>query len=328
MTLDLSGLSDIGALLGAQNKGNGLRSVRVDAIQPDPNQPRKSFDEVSLAELAQSMESIGIIQPPVVRTGRDCYLLISGERRWRAARQLGWDTIDVIVRDDLDSRAQLVENIQREDLSAWEIYRVIAGELDAGAKQLDLAKAFGKSKQWISAYASIAKMPQAFVMLLRDNRVSGLTALQSLYRLYEDKPDVAKQVLDSSELITAVGIAHAAAAASTPCPRQAAEQHRPSTSPEDKNQKSVTTMSSAGLRVGHDVGQAQPVDNPARVPHVSEHLPIRIRVEYDSAHWIVDYSHQRSEMDGTVSVRLDGAEGNVRFAPIAALRLESIEIIK
>lgn len=325
MTLDLSGLADISALISAQNKGNGLRSVRVDAIHPDPNQPRKRFDEVSLAELAQSIESIGMIQPPVVRTGKDCYLLISGERRWRAARWLGWDRLDVIVRDDLNSRAQLVENIQREDLSAWEIYRVIAGELDAGAKQLDLAKAFGKSKQWISAYASIAKMPEAFMVLLRDNRVSGLTALQSLYRLYEDRPDVARQLLASGELITAVGIA-AAAATFTPCSRQAAETHHPSDSHEDESRRSITTTSSAELDVGSDTDQAQPLNDPTRTPHVLAPLPIRIRVEYDSASWIVDYTNQRREVDGTVSVKLNGADGNVLFAPLAVLRLNSIEI--
>src|SRR6185437_12271632 len=182
MTLDLSGLSDINALLSAQNKGNGLRSVRVDAIRPDPNQPRKSFDEVSLAELAQSIQSIGIIQPPVVRTGKDCYPLISGERRWRAARQLGWEKIDVIVRDDLNAHAQLVENIQREALTPWEIYRVVSAELDAGTTQAELARALGKSKAWIAAYAAVNKMPESLVTALRERRVTGITALGHLHR--------------------------------------------------------------------------------------------------------------------------------------------------
>lgn len=119
------------------------------------------FDEGALAELAASIQSIGIIQPPVVRAHDGGYLLISGERRWRAARQLGLEKIDVIVRDDLSSRAQLVENIQREALSPWEIYRVIAAELDSGTTQADLARSIGKSRTWVTAYAAVNHMPDA-----------------------------------------------------------------------------------------------------------------------------------------------------------------------
>src|SRR6185437_2166604 len=202
MTLDLSSLDDISALIRGQDTGKGTRAVRVDAIRSDPDQPRKTFEQESLSELAESIRSVGIIQPPVVRTQDDGYMLISGERRWRAARQLGWEKIDVIVRDDLSARAQLVENIQRESLSDWEIYRVISGELDAGAKQVDLAAAFGKSKQWVEAYAAVRKMPEVLVTALRENRVAGITAMGHLHRLHNNRPDVARRLLDSPEPIT------------------------------------------------------------------------------------------------------------------------------
>ena len=329
MAFDFSELSKVSSLLNEQGAGNGIRRVRVDSIQPDPNQPRKTFDQESLAELAQSIQSMGIVQPPVVRTHTAGYMLISGERRWRAAGQLGLQTIEIIVRDDLSARAQLVENIQREALSAWEIYRVIGGELEAGAKQLDLAKAFGKSKQWISAYASIAKMPEPFIALLRDNRVSGITALHALYRLHQDRPEVAKQLLDSSDLITTVGVAHANAGASPQNPNQAADSSRAiSPDPGDKSQNRATRTPFTGCVVEKDVEQTSPVGNPARTPSARKSLPIRIRAHYDNANWIVDYTRQRSEADGTVSVMLEGAEADVRFAPIAALRLQSIDVIE
>lgn len=328
MPLDLSLLDDVTALFRCQEQGKEIRQVRVDAIRPDPDQPRKTFDEDALTELAASIQSTGIIQPPVVRKADAGYMLISGERRWRAARQLGWEAIDVIVRDDLSTRAQLVENIQREALSSWEIYRVIAGELDAGAKQLDLAEAFGKSKQWISAYASIAKMPEPFVALLRDNRVSGITALQSLYRLYEDQPDVAEQLLDSCELITAVGVAHASAEASIPCPDQVADISRPLHQAEAENQDCVTPTSVVEFGVEKDVGQTPSAGNSARLPKARKQLPIRIRAHYNNASWIVDYTRQRSDADGAVSVMLESAEDSARFAPIAGLRLQSIDVIE
>src|SRR6185437_4984370 len=189
MTLDLSSLDDISALIRGQDTGKGTRAVRVDAIRSDPDQPRKTFEQESLSELAESIRSVGIIQPPVVRTQDDGYMLISGERRWRAARQLGWEKIDVIVRDDLSARAQLIENIQREALSAWEIYRVIAGEIDAGTTQTDLARALGKSGGWVGAYAAVCKMPESFVSLLRESRIADITALGHLYRLHQERPE-------------------------------------------------------------------------------------------------------------------------------------------
>ena len=154
MPFDLSPLSKISALLKEQDarKEAGLLEVRVDAIQPDPNQPRKAFDDGALAELAQSIESVGLIHPPTVRTQDQQYMLISGERRWRATRLLGKETIQVIVRDGLDActtaHAQLVENIQNESLSSWEIYRAIVAELESGTTQADLATALGKSRAW------------------------------------------------------------------------------------------------------------------------------------------------------------------------------------
>jgi ParB family chromosome partitioning protein len=330
MAYDFSELDKISSLLDEQesSRAKGLRAVAVDSISPDPSQPRKTFDEETLSELAESIQSVGIIQPPVVRTHDGGYLLISGERRWRAARQLGWEKIDVIVRDDLNAHAQLVENIQREALSPWEIYRVIASELDAGAKQVDLAKAFGKSKAWVAAYASVAKMPEAFMTLLRENRVSGMTALQSLYRLYETQPEAAKQLLDSRTQITAVGVAQASATApEAPSTHDGSDSQASHSHDAERRKDGVAPATSPPAVSGEDGSTQPPAASPARGPQVRKPLPILIRAHYDNANWIVDYTCQREEADRSVFVKLVAEDGSVCFERIESLKLQSIDVI-
>lgn len=320
MTLDLSGLSDISALLSAQNKGNGLRSVRVDAIHPDPNQPRKRFDEASLTELAESIRAVGIIQPPVVRSFDDGYLLIAGERRWRAARLLGLEVIDVIVRDDLEARAQIVENIQRDALSAWEIYRWIASELDAGAKQNELAAAIGKSKQWVSAYASIAKMPESLITALRENRIEDVTALGRLCRLQKELPEEATRLLGSCAPITRKAVAGAfvessALRSDTDGDAQADASGRYASNPVEPPDKVSDSKS-------HDVKERA---TPAVVSGASPLLPVRITAYYEGRNWLVNYADQDTDANGGRTVKIEGEEGAVRYALLGSLRLQSIE---
>lgn len=320
MTLDLSGLSDISALLSAQNKGNGLRSVRVDAIRPDPNQPRKSFDETSIAELAESIRAVGIIQPPVVRRFDDGYLLIAGERRWRAARLLGLEVIDVIVRDDLEAKAQIVENIQRDALSAWEVYRWIASELDAGTKQNELAAGIGKSKQWISAYASIAKMPESLITALRENRIEDITALGHLCRLQKELPEEATRLLGSCVPITRKAVADAFVQSS------ASHSHTDGDGRIDASSRSASNQAESPDKVSdsksHDVKERAA---PAAVSEASPLLPVRITVYYEGRNWLVNYAEQDTDADGARTVKIEGEEGAVRFALLGSLRLLSIE---
>ncbi len=93
-------------------------------MRPDLEQPRKTFDEEALQELARSMDSNGLLQPITVRPDEDDFILIAGERRWRAACLLGWETIPAIVRSDVTlgeaAKLQLLENIVRRDLNRVE----------------------------------------------------------------------------------------------------------------------------------------------------------------------------------------------------------------
>src|SRR4029079_19200275 len=114
--------------------------VSVSRIQPSPFQPRRSFDEAKIAELAGSILNQGIIQPLVVRPKADGFELIAGESRWRAAMKAGLTHVPVVIRDASDHEAlqlALVENLQREDLNPIEEangYRRLPGEVHSGAE--------------------------------------------------------------------------------------------------------------------------------------------------------------------------------------------------
>ena len=129
-------------------------------MRPDPEQPRKSFDEEALQELARSMDNNGLLQPIVVRPipegrkGGIRYILIAGERRWRAAGQLGWKTIPAIIREDLTieeaAKLQVLENIVRRDLDPVEEARAFKKMLDEGYTIQEISEAVGLAVSQIS----------------------------------------------------------------------------------------------------------------------------------------------------------------------------------
>ena len=100
-----------------------MAEIKVADCTPNPTQPRRHFDETALEELADSIRTLGLIQPITVRKDGDKYLIISGERRWRAAQLAGVDTVPAYIRDVDDENLHamaLVENIQRQDLSFFD----------------------------------------------------------------------------------------------------------------------------------------------------------------------------------------------------------------
>ena len=100
-----------------------VKQLPVDSIDPSPYQPRTIFDDERIDELCQTIKTHGVIQPIVVRVRNDRFELIAGERRWRAVKKLGYDTIPAILREFNDSQAAsiaLIENLQREGLTAIE----------------------------------------------------------------------------------------------------------------------------------------------------------------------------------------------------------------
>ena len=162
---------------GAPEAGSsgGLLEVPLNAISPNPKQPRTRFDDEAIEALAVSIREVGILQPVVVRKSDRGYELIAGERRVRAAKLAGLATIPVVVRDTDDSdtlREALIENIHRQDLGPVELaeaFRELLEEL--GLKQEELADRVGVSRSHIANTIRLLALPLEVQQLLTDGKI-------------------------------------------------------------------------------------------------------------------------------------------------------------
>ena len=154
-----------------------LRELPVAAIKPNPNQPRKTFDDEALAGLASSIEASGVIQPLLVRPLPDgSYELIAGERRWRAARQAGLDKVPAVVRDSEQAermQVALIENMVREDLNPVDEARACAALVDElGLSKEELARRVGRSRPAVSNLIRLLDLPDEALALLESGELS------------------------------------------------------------------------------------------------------------------------------------------------------------
>ena len=153
-----------------------MTEISLSAIIPNPTQPRTEFDEVALEELAESIRQLGLIQPITVKRDGDKYIIISGERRWRASQKAGLEVIPAYVRevDDTTLHAMaLVENIQREDLNAIEIslgmQRLIE---ECGLTQEALAERLGKKRSTVANYLRLLNLPEEIQFAIKGGIIS------------------------------------------------------------------------------------------------------------------------------------------------------------
>jgi len=157
---------------------SGLLLVPIEQIAPNPFQPRKTFNEASIEELARSVREHGIVQPLVVtRTSSDKYKLIAGERRYRAAQKAGLSVVPVVVKEmmtDGDAlQVALIENIQREDLNPIEeaqAYHQL--HEDFGLTQEEIAKRVGKERSTVANFLRLIKLPDSVKKLLASGQLS------------------------------------------------------------------------------------------------------------------------------------------------------------
>jgi ParB family chromosome partitioning protein len=155
---------------------SGLLEVPVNAVSPNPKQPRTQWDEEEIQALAASIREVGILQPIVVRSaGENGYELVAGERRLRAAKVAGLATVPVVLRETDDSdllREALIENIHRQDLGPIELaeaFRQLLEEL--GLKQEDLAERVGVSRSHIANTIRLLQLPLETQQLLTDAKI-------------------------------------------------------------------------------------------------------------------------------------------------------------
>ena len=155
---------------------SNLSEVKMDDIRPNPNQPRRDFDDDTLQELANSIRQIGLVQPITLRDmGDGTYVIIAGERRWRACQRVGLTTIPAYIRtvdDENMMEMALVENIQREDLTAIEVALAYQSLIEQYSLTQDkLSERVGKNRATIANYLRLLKLPASVQVALRKREI-------------------------------------------------------------------------------------------------------------------------------------------------------------
>lgn len=154
-----------------------IETLPLREIEPDPGQPRKTFDDETLAELSASIAEHGLLQPIAVRPrASGGYLIVAGERRWRASRMAGLTEVPVIVKDVTDEQAMelaLVENLQREDLDPVEEAVGIRELMDrCGLTQEQAARKLGKSRSALANILRLLSLPESVLELLKSGFIT------------------------------------------------------------------------------------------------------------------------------------------------------------
>ncbi len=199
------------ALLGnteeIKNEGNiatltaELSYIPLSKVEPNPDQPRKEFDETALQELAQSIKENGVIVPITVIKENGRYVLIAGERRYRAAKMIGLNEIPAYIKVATKKEIMemaLVENIQREDLNAIEIAISLKGLIEeCNLTQEQMSERIGKNRSTITNYLRLLKLPAEVQLALRNNLIS-MGHARSLVNIESDTEqiEIVKRIIE------------------------------------------------------------------------------------------------------------------------------------
>lgn len=192
------------------SKSGSFYDFDVDIISPDPNQPRKNFDEDALQELADDLKKNGLIQPIVVRDDPDNvgkFIVVAGERRLKAAKLAGFKKIRSILSTYDNSQlgyVQIAENAKRDNLKFYEMAEFIVSRADAGEKQADIAEKLGLSKTRISEYMSWRDAPSFFKE--SKEKFPSMRAFYDLVKLYAEYPSEVTEFIKKAESISKVDI--------------------------------------------------------------------------------------------------------------------------
>ncbi len=192
----------LGALMGdvtLQSQEGGSVTLPIAQVEPGLKQPRKRFEEESLAELADSIREHGVIQPLTVRRlSSGYYQIIAGERRWRAAKQAGLTEIPALIIEADDRKVMelgLIENLQREDLNPVEEsrgYRTLMEEY--GMTQEEVARRMGKSRPAVTNALRLLALPEPVLAMLEDGRLSAGHARAVLSAPPEARQELAERI--------------------------------------------------------------------------------------------------------------------------------------
>ena len=185
------------------SKSGSFYDFDVDIISPDPNQPRKNFDETALQELADDLKKNGLIQPIVVRDDPDNvgkFIVVAGERRLKAAKLAGFKKIRSILSTYESSQlgyVQIAENAKRDNLKFYEMAEFIVSRANAGEKQADIAEKLGTSKSLVNLYM-IWKVAPDYLKDIKERFVS-IRTFYEITKLSENFPDEVKSFIATEE---------------------------------------------------------------------------------------------------------------------------------
>ncbi len=209
MSLDLSGLDQFKASTLLRTPAPAAEAappeMELDLIDFDPEQPRRSLDETLLAELAASIRAKGVLEPVSLRTHPDRpgrYIVNRGERRVRASRMAGLATVPWFLDERIDRYAQAIENLQREDLSPFDLAHFIAARESEGTSRAEIARRLGKPPSFITEAAGLVDAPVPVREAFDDGRARDTRVLYQLSRGLRDKPDTVRPLLEAPERLT------------------------------------------------------------------------------------------------------------------------------
>ncbi|MHC2638217.1 ParB/RepB/Spo0J family partition protein [Bradyrhizobium liaoningense] len=325
MTLDLSFKELVDAAANPTAATGRPLLVAIDCIDEDPDQPRRNFSEQELEELSQSIGEHGVLQPIMLRRSNEDgrFVIVMGARRYRAARRAGLREIPAFVQDVglPDRYAQMIENIQRDDLRAPEIARFIAGRIDAGDTQAEISHKLGKPRDWVSRYASVQGMPEFLRTRLEG---SSIRAVYELYQAWRTRPDEIEQVCVTQDSFTDAQARQLArdvrAEGGRANPRNELPAGQPRSEKSDSLPETVLPRNTANGR------ESPTEDQPPKARVVSQSrlatpLAIRVRYQNRAGQLVVDRLATQGSRHAVVLV--DGAN-HAEEVPASALTIEEI----
>lgn len=203
--LGLDSLGNLGDLLNGSEQSGKPLILPLASIKEDPEQPRKYFDEEKIQELSDSIRERGVKTPISVRidtANSDAYIINHGARRYRASIAAGMDTIPVYVDDDYSLIDQVVENIQRDNLTPREIAEVIGRLMAGGMKKSQIATKMGKSNAFVTQHSNLLDLPDPLAEAFNSGKISDVTVVNDLFALYKKQPEVVEDLLMIEDEIT------------------------------------------------------------------------------------------------------------------------------
>ena len=320
MTLDLSFKELVDAAANPKAATGRPLLVAIDCIDEDPDQPRRNFSEQELDELSQSIGEHGVLQPIMLRRSNEDgrYVIVMGARRYRAAQRAGLREMPAFVQDVglPDRYAQMIENIQRDDLRAPEIAAFIADRLGAGDTQADISRKLGKPRDWVSRYASVQGMPEFLRTKLEG---SSIRALYELYQAWRTYPDEIERLCGTQDSFTDAQARQLARDV-----RANARDESPAGPP--RSERCDLLPTAVLPRIGAKGRDAATDDPPPKTRFVSQSrsaasLAIRVRYQNRAGQLVVDRLATQGSRHAVVLV--DGSD-HAEEVPTSALTIEEI----